>query len=135
MNVSGNWSLIISGDQLDFDDIRKKLLIKPSRIIRKGEIKSKVIGPSQYDVWVFERNFKSRDEIARTLDELLMELQPFEEYIKLLSNDIDIAIKFYIQSDFAQIGATLPAQSIKKLAEMNIRMEISVFSWGKVENI
>lgn len=134
MSISGSWCLIISGNQINFDEIRDKLRIEPSRTTRKGEVKSKVIGPSQFDSWVFEQKFESSDEIAKTLDKLLAVIHPHKGYINVLSDTFDVIIKFFVQSNFAQIGVALPPYLIKKIAEINVKIEISVLSWGEVEN-
>lgn len=134
MSISGNWCLIISGNNINYDEIRDKIGVEPSRTVRKGEIKSRVIGASQCDIWIFEKKFKNSDEVANKLDELLLEIEPCEGYVKTLVNAYNVVIRFYIQSDFAQIGVSLPPELIQKLANLNIKMEISVFSWGGVED-
>lgn len=135
MSITGSWTLKISGEKIDFREIESQIGVKATRIMRKGEIVSRVNGPSQRDFCIFERCFADQGEINRASDELLSLLKPHAEYIKGLANDLDITIKLYIQSEYAQIGILLPHGTISKLAEMAFDIELSILSWGNVKDV
>lgn len=132
MDFEGNCSLMIKGEHLNFEDIEKNLQIKPSRLIRNGEIVSKVIGNSQYDLWAFEIKYGNNKAINEVLNELLVTISSSREYLQNLSNVADVKIKCYLQSDFAQINFAFDSNVLKELANIDIKFEISIFSWGGI---
>lgn len=134
MANSGSCSLLIRGDNLDFNEIEKNLQVKPSRIVKKGEIYSKVIGKSQYDIWILDIKFDNRGAPEDALMNLTSIIHPFKEYVKKLSEIADIRIKCYVQSEYAQLNFELSSRVISELANLNVKMEISILSWGAVKS-
>lgn len=134
MSNSGSCSLLIRGDNLDFNEIEENLQIKPSRIIRKGEIYSKVIGKNQYDIWILDIKFDNNGTPEDALMNLASIIHPFKEYVKKLSMVADVRIKCYVQSEYAQLNFELSSRVISELADLNVKVEISILSWGAVKN-
>lgn len=133
MTCSGSWSLIIRGTQLDFAEIGKNIAIAPSRILRKGEVRSAATGPSEFDTWNYEVKFKKEDGLINSLEVLLSELYPCRDFLKALSQSVDVSLRFYVQSDYAQIGIVLPPALLQRMAALNIKFEVSILSWGGIE--
>ena len=133
MISSGSCSLLIRGENLDFNDIANNLLIIPTKIIKKGDTISKSIGRSQYDIWDYEIKFNENRTLDDTLASLLNTIEPFKIYLHGLTDISDIFIKCYLQSDFAQINFDISPKVLKKLGNMNIKFKISILSWGNVE--
>lgn len=131
---SGNCSLVIRGDNLNLVEIEENLHIKPSRIVRKGEVISKTIGESQYDVWVFEIGFGENKIPDKALEEILSTISSSKTYLQSLISTVDIKIKCYVQSDYAQFCFEISPNVLKELASMNIKLEISILSWGGVKS-
>jgi hypothetical protein len=130
--TSGHCSLIIYGrPNLDIERINDNLCIIPTRVRRKGEIAHKIAGPIKADVWIYEIKISQEPNI--TLNELLKLLIPHKDFIVELFKSADICIRCYIQSALAQIGFDFSPDTIKMLAELNIKFEISIISWGEVE--
>jgi len=134
MDNTGNCSLIIRGDNINLAEIEENLQIKPSRVVRKGEIISKTIGKSQYNVWVFEIKFGKNKLPNIALEEMLTAISSSKTYLKGLIDTVDIRIKCYVQSDYAQVGFEISPNVLKKLADMNMKLEISILSWGGVKS-
>jgi hypothetical protein len=130
---SGSWSLIIRGSKLVFDEINEKLSLLPSQITKRGEPRSSVLTSNIYDIWQYEIKFDN-NSIIESFNELLSNLQSCSEYINVLAKTNDVAIRFYIQSDFAQMGFSITAEMLQRLANLNIKLEVSIFSWGGVED-
>lgn len=126
---SGRCSVIIRGNSLDFDDIAKNIAIKPSQIIRRGEKSSKFRTLNLYDIWIYDVVYEN-NEINKTLENLLIHFEPYDEYLVGLSHDVDVSLRCYIQSDYAEIGWSFYPELLRKLAEMKIKLEFSIFSWG-----
>ncbi len=130
---SGNCSLVIRGTELNFNEIEKNLKIKPSRLVTKGEVISKVIGKSQYDLWIYDLKFEELKKTDQDLKKLLSILNPYKSYIQYIAKHADVRIKCYVQSDYAQINFELSPNVIAEIADMNIKLEISILSWGRVK--
>lgn len=129
---SGNCCLMIRGNDLYFDEIEKNLEIKPSRMVKKGELVSKVVGKSQYDLWTYEIKINETNPPNLILKQLLSKLNPCKAYLQKISMSADILIKCYVQSDYAQISFEFLPDVLKELANLDIKLEISILSWGKV---
>lgn len=129
---SGNCSLIIRGQELNFNEIENNLRIKPSRVVKKGEVISKVVGESEYDFWVYDIKMDEEKNPDQILADLLSILIPCRAYVQNVAKYADVRMKCYVQSDYAQINFELSPNVIKKLACMEIKVEISILSWGGV---
>jgi hypothetical protein len=133
--VSGSCSLVIRGhNEIDFNYIDKYLSIKPTKVAKRKEIINKSAGEVKSDIWIHEIKMKKGDDINNTLKELLYVLSNDQNKINLLNNNLDICIRCYMQSDLAQIGVDFSPEVIALLAKLNIRLELSILSWGSVEN-
>jgi len=135
MSTSGNCSLVIRGHELNFKEIEENLKIKPSRIIKKGQVVSEVIGESEFDIWVLEIKFKEEEIPNNILAEVISVLTPYKVYIQGLSKWSDVRIKCYVQSKYAQINFELYPNVINELSSMGIKLEISILSWGGVKSL
>ena len=127
-------SLILRGHNLNFEEINKNLHLKPTNVIRKGQVISKVIGESELDAWIYKLKFKEKGKINEFIEKFLKIIKPKADYIKDLPNVEDASLKFYIQSDLAQIAFEISPILIKELSKLNLRLEISIFSWGGAED-
>lgn len=127
---SGKCSLIIRGNKLNFVEIEENLNIKPSRIVRHGEIISKTIGESQCDVWVLEMGIDENVLPDKALESLLSTIMSAKAYLQSIANYADLVIKCYVQSDYAQIHFDISPNVLRTLAEFDIKFEISILSWG-----
>lgn len=135
MLISGSCGIIIRGkNELNFDFISKNLMIKPTRIVKKGEIVNESAGVVKSDVWIYEVKFVRGGDINSTLEELLVTLLPYKNVISDLCNYSEICIRCYMQSELAQIGVDFQPNVISMLAELDIKFELSILSWGAVEN-
>lgn len=133
--VSGSCSLIIRGhDEIDFSYLDKYLNIKPTKVVKRKEILNKSAGEIKSDVWIHEIKMEKEGDINNTLKELLYLLRQDEDKICVLSDNIDICIRCYMQSELAQIGVDFSSKVIMLLAKFNIRLELSILSWGSVED-
>jgi len=129
---SGNCSLMIRGHELNFNEIENSLKINPSRVVKKGEIISKVVGESEYDLWVYEIKLDEAKKPDQTLRDLLSIFNPRKAYIQNIAKSADVRIKCYVQSDDAQIYFELSPNTINELASLGIKFEITILSWGGV---
>lgn len=134
MISSGSSSLIIRGDKLNIEEIEENLQIKPSRLVRKGEVISKIIGESQQDIWIYEKKNDDNEMPLNSLKSILSSISSSKGYLHNLANYAELTIKCYVQSEYAQISFKISPSVLKKLASMNIEFEVSILSWGGVES-
>ncbi|MFD2117634.1 DUF4279 domain-containing protein [Paenibacillus yanchengensis] len=130
--LSGACSLLIRGEGLDKESIDNNLKITHTGYIIKGQsIKhSKITAPK--DVWTYEMKFQQDEKPSTVLRNLIMKLIPVKNYLYDDKFE-DICIRMYLQSEWAQMYFDLSAAIIKVLAELNIRFEVSILSWGGVQ--
>lgn len=133
MGNNGRCSLIINGEELDYEYIDKLLPIKPVEIGRKGErIEkwSKILRNN--DTWQYSFEFEdSSPEIV--IEKLLKEIELYKNNVDELSKKYEVYIRLYIQDDEAQIYFLISKEILKKISELNIDFGISILSWGEVQ--
>lgn len=134
MTYYGNCKLVIRGGNLNLAEIEKNLQIKPTRLVKKGEVLCDVVGKSQYDIWVVEKEIDENRTPAEALKSIITMISPSKEYLQSLTCFAELIIKCYIQSEYAQINFDISPDILKDLAHMNIKFEISILSWGMVKS-
>lgn len=134
MVSSGSCSLIIKGDDINIGQVGDKLELTPTRVVRKGEVMSSVVGPSPCASWSYDIHVSDDRPPYFAVDELLTILLPKRSFLEDLSQSHDVSLRLYIQSDLAQISFDLPIRVIRRLADMGLRVEFSILSWGGVED-
>lgn len=134
MSNSGYCSLIIKGDDLDFDLIEETLKIEVSEKRRRGEVVNRTIGAVQSDFIRFNEKVSGKYNPDKTLISLLNKLMDHEVFLKNLSQRAAVFINCYVQSDYAQINYVLSVETLNKIAQLGIGLEISIFSWGGVKD-
>lgn len=131
---SGYCSLIIKGDDLDFDLIEETLKIEVSEKRRRGEVVNRTIGAVQNDFIRFNEKMSGKYNPDKTLISLLNKLMDHEVFLKNLSQKAAVFINCYVQSDYAQINYVISVETLNKIAQLGIGLEISIFSWGGVKD-
>jgi len=136
MDISGNFVFSINDKKLDLKDIEENLLIKPTKIIRKGQMigKSKNI-EAPYDIWSYEIAIVNNKNIFNELSLLLDTLLPYSDYIKTAKNKYEsILISCYLRSDYGQIGFQLSEDIILKLGKIGLCLDFHILSFGEVKD-
>jgi len=128
------FSLMIKGDPLSFVSIENRLSLTPTRLTRKGQIVSKVIGPAISDVWVHEVQREGQETQSETLKRLVKKLSPHRLFIRDLAHSAEVRIRCFVQSDYAQVGLELEPEAIAELAHLSVKFDIAILSWGGVNS-
>ena len=127
---SGEASLIIRGESLDFDEITSRLDVEPAGILRKvGKV---AVGGRKVskDFWMYRVRMRGDDPMG-SLAQLLRELEPHLEYIRHLSDSgYDVCLRMAYRSELGQIYFEMPAELQAQLARFKVRLEFSILSWG-----
>ena len=125
------YSLIIRGD-LDFGYINNTLCCKSPKMIKKGDIISKVVGESQEDVYIYSKKYENIEKMNENLDDFLTEILTVKDEICNLSQNNDISLRIYTQSSQSQISFLFTKENLLKLKELNIPVDFSILSWGEI---
>ncbi|NDI35101.1 DUF4279 domain-containing protein [Chengkuizengella sediminis] len=134
MKSIGRIVFSIREDELDFKKVSSNIGIKPTKTIKKGQkITSSRI--AKFDIWRFEKEYSTLDNISEVLEELIDELNKNREYVVLLKNQYEyVGITCYLVTDFGQIGISMSSSSIEKLNALGIGIDFDIISYGKVED-
>ncbi|MDR1616631.1 MAG: DUF4279 domain-containing protein [Syntrophomonadaceae bacterium] len=135
MEDAGWWSLIIRGKNLNFDKIQEKLKITPTSISKEGkDYNSKILEPLKHDVWIYEIEFDENKDSKQALEELLVAIKPVKRHLLELDLSANVQIRWYVQTDYAQIYYEIPPKLLKMLSDMELKLEISILSWGGIKD-
>ncbi|MDQ6597870.1 DUF4279 domain-containing protein [Bacillus salipaludis] len=131
--VAGSFNFIIRGVDLVPDEITKKLNLKPSSVKRKGELLTKDIKMKD-SYWSYKVKFKINEELNQALEEFLDTLLPYKAFISEITEIYDAYIYFGLSSNLGQLGFELHPETLQALADLKIRFEVHIISYGEVEN-
>lgn len=133
MSVHGSFTSVIRGNDLDFDNITANIGLQPTKTKKKGDPITRNT-TMKNDMWDYKVNSEDYDELNIVLENLLKELQQSKDYIKEIVKIHDVYIFFSFCSDFGQMGFELQPKMIQALADLNIRFEVHILSFGMVED-
>lgn len=133
MSVHGSFNFVIRGSDLDFDDITVNMKIQPTKTKKKGDPITRKTTMKD-DMWEYKVKYEGYDELNSVLENFLKDLQPVKQFIREISKIHDVYIFFSFRSDFGQMGFELHPKVIQALANLNIRFEVHVLSFGMVED-
>jgi hypothetical protein len=85
------------------------------------------------DFWMFQEKLMPEDEPNDMVERFTERLIASANYIKEISKQADVCLRYYLQSDYAQIYFDFSPSITRKLADLNVRMEFSILSWGGVK--
>lgn len=132
MNISGSFIFSIKDSQLDFDSIKTNLLLRPSKIIRKGDTVGILENhKALVDSWFYEIKINDEKDIFTELSNLLIQLEPYSDYISIISNKYQsVAIDCYIRSSLSQFGFSIDRALLKKITNLSSSLNFHIISYG-----
>lgn len=131
--VSGYFDFVIRGVNLNPDEITEKMNLQPTRVNRIGEVIFKNVKMKD-SLWSYQVTFNNYDELNQSLEKLLSDIIPCKDAIHDLKKLHDVYIFFSFGSNLGQLGFELESHIIKGLAELGIRFEVHILSYGEVED-
>jgi|LSQX01.2.fsa_nt_gb hypothetical protein len=136
MDIVGSFALSISDINLDFKGIEDNFPIKPSKIIRKGEMIGKLKNiEAPYDIWSYEIAIGDCENIFKDLSSMLDDLLPYCKFIKDAGSRYEnVIINCYFRSEYGQMGFRLSNEIIKKLEKVGLSLDFHILSFGAVDN-
>lgn len=131
--ISGSCSLVIRGEYLNNIDIAEELGISPTNLTLKGQYINNTKYKAPKDVWTYEVKLEDKDTPNTVVNNLVLKLKSAKKHLNHTLFE-DISIRLYLQSDMAQMYFEILPSVLVELAELNIRFEVSILSWGGVED-
>ena len=127
------FSLIVQGDGLDVDRIESSLGLKATRMIRKGEELNRlplVVAPK--DELVYAISLTEPEGADGEWNALLSRLQERREQLTALKQNYQVALRMYVQSDYAQMAYQLMPETMEKVVAIGLPLNVSSLSWGEM---
>lgn len=135
MSLTGSFTLLIRSNSLNFDDITNSIGLKPTDSKKKGDLISKALNQVMQDnLWQYQVKYGESDNPNSILRDFLSLLTAKSDYIHQVSEGHEVYLTWFLQSDYAQIGAVLEPDVLKKLADLKLQLELHILSWGGVED-
>lgn len=131
--VKNTFDLIIllkieTDENLDY--ISDILNLSPTDSIKKGERKLKFSDEAESNIWMYDKKFRDCENIGNKLCGFLESIPQLSQKIDDVKKIGTITMRISLISDLAQIGITLSEKDLALLSDLQIPLEISVFSWG-----
>ena len=129
----GRFSLMIRGEALQEQELAEKLSLTATGLIRKGELLSRVPRiEATEDVWVYEIPLTDPEGEDTALNALLETLLARRNFLEELTRRYRVVLRLYVRSNRAHITYRLMPQTLQKLTEIGLPLELSSLSWGEV---
>lgn len=128
----GRFSLMIRGEALQEQELAEKLSLTATGLIRKGELLSRVPRiEATEDVWVYEIPLTDPEGEDTALNALLETLLVRRNFLEELTRRYRVVLRLYVRSNRAHITYRLMPQTLQKLTEIGLPLELSSLSWGE----
>ena len=128
----GRFSLMIRGEALQEQELAEKLSLTATGLIRKGELLSRVPRiEATEDAWVYEIPLTDPEGEDTALNALLETLLVRRNFLEELTRRYRVVLRLYVRSNRAHITYRLMPQTLQKLTEIGLPLELSSLSWGE----
>ncbi|MBP0727354.1 DUF4279 domain-containing protein [Bacillus sp. RG28] len=136
MEISGSFTFRIIDTNLDFNKIKQKIGLIPTKVIKKGQKIGKLANiDAPYDIWSYEIKIDNEEDPFIHLIDLLNNLLPYSKYIKEINQLYkEVSINCYLSSDYAQIGFELTSEMVILLEKLCLNLNFHILSFGGVED-
>ena len=124
-------SIKISGDSIDFDSVTNNIIVSPYKIIKKGDkITSQLLAST--DSWHYRKIFDDFD-FEEKMDEFLIEIYPYREFILEYCNLYNIEIFCGFSTELEQFKFSISTKQISKIKELQLYLNFSIISFGGLD--
>jgi hypothetical protein len=129
--IPGYFSLRISGDNLDLDEITKMIGVMPSYSYKKGERRRvRIVKELQEviyseDCWIKQYKIPKQTEIYKALGRFLNKLLPKTYFLNDLAKKARITLWISVYPEDIRANINLPNKIIQSVSNMGIDMDVS----------
>jgi len=133
LDIRGNCTISFIDSTLTNEVINSMLQLTPTKIVNKGQIVSEVLKKrAESNKWIYREPLIGEEEPHQTLTRLLNRLES-EKARYVIKSCNDAVIGLYLNSDYGQLGFELSIETIAKLSQLKVRLEIHILSFGMVK--
>ena len=129
MKTEGSISLLIRGNEFNVKEFDEKMSICDSVALEKGEISDG--HKMTFNLWEYQVEY-NEDDINEILKSFCETIKPKLDIISQIQTDNNCILQMFIQSEEAQMGLSISSENLLKIADLGIRFEISILSYGLV---
>lgn len=134
MSTKGSFSLSITSENLNFQEIKEVLNIESSSTTKKGTIISKTTKQeAPFDIWRYEVKFNNDIELYNALGKLLVDLDAVNKQILMYTQRYEVKLSCYLRSEYGQMGLEISPKFIDSIAKLGVGLDIHILSFGGVE--
>lgn len=132
MVSEARFALILTGEEVPMEEAEKLLGLKPTRVIRKGEIINRLPElRAETDEWVHGILLCHPMDEEPAMNELLQYLSEHKSALTTLGTQCHLTLRLYVQSDYAQMTYQLMPETLQSLVDVGLPLEVSSLSWGE----
>lgn len=125
--------MIVTGESLPMEAIGAQLALTPTRVLRKGDrISAKVNVLSGHDEWIYTVSASDADGADSSIIAVLEHLEQHVPGLEAVRAMGELKVVLHVQSDYAQMFFRIAPQTMQKLIDLNMPLQISALSWGEV---
>ncbi len=130
----GRFSLILEGANLPIEVIEEQLQLQPTRIIRKGDVLNKLpLMVAEEDEWTYTIALTNSQDTDDALNRLLARVILCHDQLRALAEaDIQVQLRLYVQSDYAQMSYRLMPETLQRLVATGLPLNVTSISWGEL---
>lgn len=128
------FTLILEGNDLPVEHISEVLGLKPTRVIRKGDVLNRLpLMEAEHDEWNLTIDLSDTHGTDTALNDLLAQIIVHTGDVKALTEQgIAVKLRLYVQSDYAQMSYRLMPETLTRLVATGLPLEVSSMSWGEI---
>ena len=130
--AEGTFSLIIRGEALPFETLRKQLELGEVKIVRKGEELNRLpLIVATEDEMVYTISLTEPEGEDPALTALLLLLHKHAADMAEIKQRYKVNLRMYVQSDKAHIAYRLMPETLEKLVATGLPLDLTNLSWGE----
>lgn len=121
-------SLVIKASKLNFSEIEKELVLKPTRITLNGESMFEGFEPNNEDSWIYELPICNNLSLTEHFEEIGKILRLHKNYFQKISSRYELFVQCTYQVDIPISIFAIPNHILKLFANYNVNLEVMVIS-------
>jgi hypothetical protein len=119
-------TLRISGENLNFSEIERSLMLKPTYSHRKVNQKGKRSPGFQSDMWSYQPNIDGKVELEKHILALWEKIKAHKHYLLYLKKEADIDVYLGYRSNIDTAGIEVSYKCLEMFTELEIPFGISI---------
>lgn len=105
--------------------------IAPTKSVQKCDEKSVLSDKLNSNMWIFRERFKYQSDIDTCMYKFFKSIPNLKDKIYEANRYGSCVLRISLVSEYGQIGFSLSANNIQFLSELDIPVEVSIFSYGQ----